>query len=88
MTGVRTTISIDDELFRRVKAVAAADGRTLGDVVSDALRLALDRRAVAAPGPTTLPTFGGSGTLPGVDLSDSGSLRDLMDGTDPLDARR
>jgi hypothetical protein len=35
-----------------------------------------------------LPTFGGSGTLPGVDISDGNSLRDLMDEDEPQDRLR
>lgn len=85
---MRTTIRIDDDLYRRAKADAARRGQTVGELIEDALRLALRR-----PGGTTreipeLPTFGGSGTMPGVDLADSRSLRDLMDLDRDLDALR
>ncbi len=84
---MRTTIRIDDELFRAVKLHAAGTGRTIGEVVEDALRQSLARRrsrAEAAP----LPTFGGSGLLPGVDLDDTAALRDLMGDCGGLDALR
>ncbi|WP_208028182.1 ribbon-helix-helix protein, CopG family [Rhabdothermincola sediminis] len=85
---MRTTIRIDDDLYRRAKADAARRGQTVGELIEDALRLALRR-----PGGTTreipeLPTFGGSGTMPGVDLADSRSLRDLMDADRDFDALR
>lgn len=35
-----------------------------------------------------LVTFGGSGLMPGVDITDIPSLRDLMDEDEPLDALR
>ena len=85
---MRTTIRLDDDLFRRVKALAATQGRTLGDVVEDALRQALDLSAAPAGELPPLPTVGGTGTLPGVDLNDAAGLRDLMDEGTSLNARR
>jgi hypothetical protein len=85
--GVRTTIRLDDELFRQVKLVAARSGRTIGAVVEDAIRLALARRQSEVEPLAPLPTFGAGGPLPGVDLSDNAGLRAAMDGGD-LDARR
>jgi hypothetical protein len=87
---VRTTIRIEDELYRRVKTRAASSGRTVGEVVEDALRVSLDA-SDARPAATELkplPVFGGSGTMPGVDLADSGSLRELMDAGRSLDEMR
>ncbi len=42
MCGMRTTVDIPDELFRRAKAEAALRGRKLKDLVEDALRLMLE----------------------------------------------
>ncbi|MBI4202296.1 MAG: DUF2191 domain-containing protein, partial [Chloroflexi bacterium] len=69
----------DDELLKEAKGVAEATGRTLAEVVEDALRESLARRRVRT-GPTviTLPTFKGSGLCPGVDLDNSAALLDLM----------
>jgi len=38
---MRTTLVIDDELYRRVKAKAAMEGRRVTDLVEDGLRAAL-----------------------------------------------
>jgi len=78
---MRTTVTIDDALLVEAKTRAAASGRTLSEVVEDALRAALARRVADAPRPE-LPTFGGGRLMPGVDLDDSASLLDLMDGID------
>lgn len=78
---MRTTIRIDDALYREVKAQAARDGRTVGDVIEDALRAYRRRTDVAAP-LEPLPVYGGSGVMPGVDLGDAAALRDLMDEED------
>jgi hypothetical protein len=42
---MRTTINLDDHLFREAKATAAREGRTLTDLFEQALRDALAARA-------------------------------------------
>lgn len=84
---MRTTITLDSDLYREVKAQAAREGRTVGAVIEDALRA----RPQSPPGGVELaplPTYGGTGVLPGIDLADHTALRDLMDSEEPLDALR
>lgn len=78
---MRTTITIDDALLVEAKTSAATSGRTLSEVVEDALRAALARRREDIP-PAELPVFHGGRLQPGVDLDDSARLLDLMDGID------
>lgn len=79
---MRTTIKLDEELLREAKRVAAETGKTLTAVIEDALRDALARRRQAGQRKRVrLPTFGEGGPFPGVDLDDTSSLLDLMDGT-------
>jgi Ribbon-helix-helix protein, copG family len=85
---MRTTITIDEDLYRRLKASAARRGRTVSELIEDAVRDALRPRRPSGSEPTPLPTFGGSGVLPGVDLSDLRSLVDVMDEDTPVDALR
>ena len=80
---MRTTIRIHDDLYRQVKAEAALTGRTIGQLIEDAVRLSLRREAPNGDLPA-MPVYGGSGTLPGVDINDSRALRDLMDEGLPL----
>lgn len=84
---MRTTIRIDDELYRRAKSRAALGGRTVGDLIEDAVRVALTPRPDASAA-EELPTYGGTGTRPGVDLEDNRSLRDSMDADRAPDALR
>lgn len=84
---MRTTLRIDDELYRRVKAEAARSGRTVAEVVEDALRVMLQPQARRRPVPD-LPVYGAGGPLPGVDLEDAAALRDAMNGSAVLDALR
>ncbi len=79
---MRTTVRIDDQLLAEAKAQAARSGRTLNDVVEDALRESLFRGARSVrERPIELPTFS-SRLQPGVDLDDSAALLDLMEGAD------
>jgi hypothetical protein len=76
---MRTTIRLDDQLLREAKALAAKTGRTLTAVIEDSLRRSLALSEGGDRSPADLPTFGGRGLQPGVDLDDSASLLDLMD---------
>jgi hypothetical protein len=78
---MRTTIRLDDDLLREAKAYAAATDRTLTRLIEDALREALARRdARLARRCVRLPTSGHGGLQPGIDISNSKALWDLMDG--------
>lgn len=76
---MRTTIRLEDSLLRQAKAAAAATGRSLNDLIVDAIRAALASRP-SPPRVRELPTSGGNGLQPGVDLDDSAALLDLMEG--------
>ena len=77
---MRTTINVDEQLLADAKLLAQQTGKTLTAVIEDALRERLARRhTCVASEPTRLPTVGGSGLMPGVDLDDSAGLRELMD---------
>lgn len=85
---MRTTITISDEIYRSAKARAAEGGRTVSELIEDAVRVALLPPAAERRPARPLPVFGGSGVMPGVDLSDNAALRALMDEDVALDALR
>lgn len=76
---MRTTVNIHDGLLETVKARAKDEGRTLGDVIEEALRAYLWRvEEPPASGPP-LPVFeGGAGVMPGVDLTTNAGLHEVM----------
>lgn len=77
---MRTTVRLDDALLTEAKEAAARTGRTLTEVIEDALRQSLAAAKEASDGgPVTLPTFRGGGLQPGVDLDDSAALLSLME---------
>ena len=79
---MRTTIKLDDDLLVEARSIAARTGRTLADVVEEAVRDSFARRRQARERstPPALPSFGDGGLRTGVDLDDSAALLDLMDG--------
>ncbi len=84
---MRTTIRIDDEVYRRVKQVADRSDRTIGQVIEDAIQVAF-RPARKDVHLSDLPVFGGSGVMPGVDLTSNRSVAEAMDEGGSLDALR
>lgn len=85
---MRTTVTIDDHLLRRARAQAAESGRSLGDIVDDALRVWLVRDVGDTTVALDLPTFGGSGLQPGVDLEDKDAIAALLGGEERAGAAR
>lgn len=79
---MRTTVTIDDQLLAQAKAAALRSGRTLGQVVEDALRLALAIRPNTKRRTVSLPTHDGV-LRDGVDLDDSAALLEIMEASDP-----
>ena len=76
---MRTTVDLPDDLLAEAKERAARQGRSLSEVVGDAVRSSFSRIAAADREPVELPTFDGGGLQAGVDLDDSAALLDLME---------
>ncbi len=78
---MRTTITIDDSLLDLARRASLERKCTLGNVIEDALRQALASSPKGAKTKRARPlkTFRGSGTLPGVDLSSSAAMAEIMD---------
>ncbi|HTT97553.1 MAG TPA: hypothetical protein VMF58_05850 [Rhizomicrobium sp.] len=77
----RTTVRLPQELLRRAKRKAAADGKTLTALIEDGLRSVLSDRAAPAKTKRVLPPVctATGGLLPGVDLNDSAALQEMDD---------
>ena len=74
---MRTTIQLDQDLLIEAKRHAVETGRTLTQLIREALvaLLAAERRA-ASPCRTSLPVFGADGLQEGVDINNTSSLLD------------
>ena len=82
MHGVRTTVNINVELLRRAREESLRTRRPLGDIVDDGLRTLLLRPQRTRSEDVDLPTYGGSGLQPGVDLEDKEALTALLEHPD------
>jgi hypothetical protein len=83
---MRITIRIDDQLHAEAKKCAAEQGTTLAALIENSLREALARRNPAHRHKKfRITTFKGDGVLPGVNLDNSASLLDRMEGIDRTD---
>lgn len=78
---MRTTVTIRDDLLRRAKQVALERSCTLSELVEESLQRAIaGQQAGARVKPSRPPTFRGRGLQPGVDLDNSVSLAEMMEG--------
>lgn len=89
---MRTTVTLQDDLYLEVRKLAVARGCTVGSVLEDAITLLLVRLREASDATTAslpeLPTFSGGGVQPGVDLDSNASLSEILDEDVPLHALR
>lgn len=77
---MRTTITVDDEVFRAFKQRAAERGTSLTYEIEEALRSELAASAEAADAtPYEVPTFQGTAPVPEVDLNSNAALADMLD---------
>ena len=85
---MRTTIRIDDDLYREVKERAARAGRTVAAVLEDAVRRGLTLSEERAEGRYRVRPSGGGGLRPGIDLDSNAAVAEIVDEGASLDALR
>ena len=76
---MRTTITIDDQIFLEAKQLAADSHKTFANVVEDALRSSLVKKKAKNKNTVSLVTAGEGGLVHGVDLDNSASLNEIME---------
>jgi len=77
----RTTVRLPEDLLKRAKRKAAADGRTLTALIEDGLRLVIAENRNAAKGKRVMPRVSRAtgGPMSGVDLTDFSALQEMDD---------
>jgi hypothetical protein len=77
----RTTVRLPDDLIRRAKRKAAAEGRSLTALIEDGLRRVLAEHARPETAARILPPVSTAtgGLMPGIDLNDSAALQEMED---------
>ncbi|HJU17768.1 MAG TPA: ribbon-helix-helix protein, CopG family [Stellaceae bacterium] len=76
--GERTTVRLPEELLRRAKRKAAAEGRTLTALIEDGLRRVIAESPKIARSLPRISAAGG-GLRPGIDLTMPSALQDSDD---------
>jgi hypothetical protein len=77
---MRTTIKLDDAVFRAYKQRAAGRGTTLAEEIESVLRADLhNRRELASEPPFETLVFEGDGSPALIDINDNKALQELMD---------
>lgn len=76
---MRTTLSIHDGLYADIKKLAKESNRSISSIVHDFLLESLLRRQSRSHEPVELPVFQGTGTQPGVDITDNAGLLAIME---------
>lgn len=79
---MRTTLSIHDGLYADIKKLAKESNRSISSIVHDFLLESLIRRSNRSRDPVELPVFHGTGTRPGVDITDNAGLLAIMEDKD------
>jgi hypothetical protein len=78
---MRTTVRLQENLLKRAKQRAAAEGRSLTSLIEEGLELALARRRTRTRRHVAIPVAKEKGgTFPGVQLDRSSELEDVMSG--------
>jgi hypothetical protein len=77
----RTTVRLPEDLVRRAKRKALADGRSLTALIEDGLRKVLDEPGPTARRKRVLPPVSSArgGLMPGIDLDDMAALQEVED---------
>jgi Ribbon-helix-helix protein, copG family len=77
----RTTVRLPDDLVRRARRKALAEGRSLTALIEEGLRRVLADRPPAGRAERILPPVSSAtgGLMPGVGLEDSAALQEIED---------
>jgi hypothetical protein len=77
----RTTVRLPEDLVRRAKRKAAAEGRSLTALIEEGLRRVLNERGSARAAGRTLPPVSTAtgGLMPGIDLNETAALQEMED---------
>jgi hypothetical protein len=78
---MRTTIRLPEALLKRAKRRAAAEGRTVTDLIEEGLRAVLARKANMGEGERVLPRISQAtgGLRPGIDLTRYSDYQEMED---------
>jgi hypothetical protein len=83
---VRTTLNIEDSLYRLAKSTAAQRGCSVTSLIEESLRVALQSAPVSERLPPLYVSRQAPGLVVDIDLSDNSVVRDFLDDADSRNA--
>jgi hypothetical protein len=77
----RITVRLPEDLIKRAKRKAAAEGRTLTSLIEEGLRLIVDENRKTPKANRVLPSISDAtgGPMPGIDITDGSALQEIDD---------
>jgi hypothetical protein len=77
----RTTVRLPEDLIKRAKRKAAAEGRTLTALIEEGLRLVVAEKRGATSRKRVMPRVSTAtgGPMPGIDVTDGSALQEMDD---------
>ncbi|MBI2335875.1 MAG: hypothetical protein HYU97_03840 [Deltaproteobacteria bacterium] len=75
----RTTLLLDDSLYKKVKTIGKLRGTSLKEIINDLLRSALNSTVEEKTTHLPIPLHRKNGPQEGIDISDRSSLYDILD---------
>jgi hypothetical protein len=77
----RTTVRLPEDLLKRAKRKAAAEGRTLTSLIADGLRLVIAENRKATKPKRVIPRVSKAvgGPMPGLELTELPALQEMDD---------
>lgn len=78
VSHMKTTLNIDAQIMAKLKQAAAAQGKTMGELVESALRTLLEAEPAERPPLPPLPVLRSGGLR--VDVADRDGLYEAMEG--------
>jgi len=79
---MRTTLNIEDSLYRLAKSTAAQRGCSVTSLIEESLRVSLQSAPVSERLPPLFVSRQAPGLVAAIDLSDNSAVRDLLDEAD------
>lgn len=76
---MRTTLNIHDGLYADIKKLAKESNMSVTAIIHDFLLESFTRRKNGKRDPVELPVYHGTGTQPGVDITDNAGLLAIME---------
>ncbi len=84
---MRTTLNIEDSLYRLAKSTAAQRGCSVTSLIEESLRVALQSAPVSERLPPLYVSRQAPGLVVDIDLSDNSVVRDFLDDADGRNAQ-